>query len=195
LLARIIAPSDLDRAYETKSLGADNTYGITSDPLTQFSCIFSAVIHDVDHPGVPNATLVAENLPIASKYNNKSIAEQNSVDLAWNLLMNNEYKTLRAAIYGNDDELRRFRQLIVNSVMATDIADKDQKVFRNVRWDRAFHEKIEENEQDAINRKATIVIEHLIQASDVAHTMQHVRLLNCLAYLLFLSSGFYLTYS
>ena len=27
--------------------------------------------------------------------------------------------------------------------------------------------------QDAINRKATIVIEHLIQASDVAHTMQH----------------------
>jgi hypothetical protein len=26
---------------------------------------------------------------------------------------------------------------------------------------------------DAVNRKATIVIEHLIQASDVAHTMQH----------------------
>ena len=27
--------------------------------------------------------------------------------------------------------------------------------------------------RDDINRKATIVIEHLIQASDVAHTMQH----------------------
>jgi hypothetical protein len=26
--------------------------------------------------------------------------------------------------------------------------------------------------KDALNRKATIVIEHLIQASDVAHTMQ-----------------------
>jgi hypothetical protein len=26
---------------------------------------------------------------------------------------------------------------------------------------------------DAINRKATIVIEHLLQASDVSHTMQH----------------------
>jgi hypothetical protein len=26
--------------------------------------------------------------------------------------------------------------------------------------------------KDAINRKATIVIEHLIQASDVSHTMQ-----------------------
>lgn len=27
--------------------------------------------------------------------------------------------------------------------------------------------------RDSINRKATIVVEHLIQASDVAHTMQH----------------------
>jgi hypothetical protein len=166
----------LDRAYEIKSLGADNTYGITSDPLTQFSCVFSAVIHDIDHPGVPNATLVEEKTPLATKYNNKSIAEQNSVNLAWNLLMDDQFKTLRTAIYSNEIEMRRFRQLIVNSVMATDIADKDQKIFRNARWDRAFHENVEENEQDSINRKATIVIEHLIQASDVAHTMQHVRL-------------------
>jgi hypothetical protein len=83
------------------------------------------VIHDVDHPGVPNATLVTERTPLATKYNNKSIAEQNSVDLAWSLLMKDEYNALRAAIYSDEDELRRFRQLIVNSVMATDIADKD----------------------------------------------------------------------
>lgn len=175
LLARIVTPSDIDRAYEIKTFGADKTYGITSDPLTQFSCVFSAVIHDIDHPGVPNAILVAEETPLATKYNNKSIAEQNSVDLAWNLLMDDRYQSLRSAIYSNKDEMQRFRQLIVNSVMATDIADKDQKVFRNARWDRAFHENVVENEQDSINRKATIVIEHLIQASDVAHTMQHVR--------------------
>ena len=174
-MARIIAPSDLDRAYEIKSLGADKTYGITSDPLTQFSCVFSAVIHDADHPGVPNVTLVTEKTKLAEKYNNKSVAEQNSVDLAWNLLMGPKYQALRSAIYSNETEMRRFRQLVVNSVMATDIADKDQKTFRNVRWERAFYEKVVENEQDSINRKATIVIEHLIQASDVSHTMQHVR--------------------
>ena len=42
---------------------------------------------------------------------------------------------------------------------------------------RAFHadevESQTESKRDATNRKATIVIEHLIQASDVAHTMQH----------------------
>lgn len=34
----------------------DPTYGITSDSLTQLACILSALIHDVDHVGVPACT-------------------------------------------------------------------------------------------------------------------------------------------
>jgi hypothetical protein len=45
--------------------------------LTQFAVIFSAIIHDVDHPGIPNAQLVKEKASIAQKYKNVSIAEQN----------------------------------------------------------------------------------------------------------------------
>lgn len=63
------------------------TYGITSDPLAQFGIIFSALIHDVDHWGVSNAQLIKEGAPMADKYKGKSVAEQNSVDLAWDLLM------------------------------------------------------------------------------------------------------------
>lgn len=48
------------------------------------------------------------------------------------------------------------------------------QVLRNARWDKAFSETPQEEiPRDTVNRKATIVIEHLIQASDVAHTMQH----------------------
>jgi hypothetical protein len=44
--------------------------------------------------------------------------------------------------------------------------------LRKNRWDKAFaHKTVAETKTD-VNRKATIVIEHLIQASDVAHTMQ-----------------------
>jgi 3'5'-cyclic nucleotide phosphodiesterase len=60
--------------------------------------------------------------------------------------------------------------------MATDIMDKDLKQLRNNRWEKAFSDETKmtkEEKKDNINRKATIVIEHLIQASDVAHTMQH----------------------
>ncbi|EEC45650.1 predicted protein, partial [Phaeodactylum tricornutum CCAP 1055/1] len=146
LLSRIVAPSDvLDGLSNNGGSGRgrnrlasnlhDHTYGITSDPLTQFACVFSALIHD-----------------------NKSVAEQNSIDLAWDLLIDDSYAELRNTIYATQEEQLRFRQLVVNSVMATDIMDKDLKGLRNARWE---------------NRKATIVIEHLIQASDVAHTMQH----------------------
>jgi 3'5'-cyclic nucleotide phosphodiesterase len=53
--------------------------------------------------------------------------------------------------------------------------DKELKELRNGRWQNAFSESpsLNEDVHTTVNRKATIVIEHLIQASDVAHTMQH----------------------
>ena len=53
LLSRIVAPSESDNvniAGADASSLHDHTYGITSDPLTQFSCVLSALIHDIDHP-------------------------------------------------------------------------------------------------------------------------------------------------
>lgn len=60
-----------------------------------------------------------EKDPLAIKYDKRSIAEQNSVDIAWSLLMSSEYKDLHRCIWENEDEHKRFRQLIVNIVMAT----------------------------------------------------------------------------
>ena len=179
LMSRIVAPTD-HHINDNAATLHDHTYGITSDPLTQFACVFSALIHDVDHLGVPNTTLVSENTDVASKYKNRSVAEQNSLDLAWAELMDeSKYVELRATLFTNKAELIRFRKLVVNGVMATDIADKDLKTLRNNRWDKAFkidldgEVKSKQEQRDAVNRKATIVIEHLIQASDVSHTMQH----------------------
>jgi len=152
---------------------ASHSFGITSDPLTQFAVVFSAIIHDADHPGVPNVQLLKEETKKAQIYK-KSIAEQNSVDIVWELLMGAEFADLRACIYSNKDELQRFRQLVVNTVMATDIADKELQTLRKARWATAFSEDhVDPTPELEVNRKATIVIEHLIQASDVSHTMQH----------------------
>jgi hypothetical protein len=173
LLARIVAPDIQCTDEDEASTLHDHTYGITSDPLTQFAVVFSALIHDVDHPGAFNAQLIKEKDPLATTYKNKSVAEQNSVDLAWDLLMRPDYVALRHAIYHTEAEFNRFYQLIVNAVMATDIMDKDLSTQRKGRWKKAFFNDVEEDSTTAVNRKATIVIEHLIQASDVAHTMQH----------------------
>jgi class 3 adenylate cyclase len=174
LLSRIVAP-DIDlKGYEQLH---DHTYGITSDPLTQFACVFSALIHDADHPGVPNSQLVYEGTEMSETYKGKSIAEQNSINLAWSILLQDKYTELRKTICKSQAEATRFRQLVVNAVCATDIIDKDLKAARNKRWEKAFSvtgsSHFECKGQEQINRKATIVIEHIMQASDVAHTMQH----------------------
>ncbi|CAB9526669.1 Receptor-type guanylate cyclase gcy [Seminavis robusta] len=180
----------------------DHTYGITSDPLTQLAVVLSALIHDADHRGVPNNILIKEEPEMAAKYNNKSVAEQNSVDIAWEIFMADDMKELRETICPEFTELRRLRQIIVSSVLATDIFDPELSALRKARWNKAFQQQKPKRLSEMmtpfdkrrssfnvtavamnsnprheprheVNRKATIVIEHLIQASDVAHTMQH----------------------
>ena len=179
LLSRIVAPEEILRQEEEgANLAAslhDHTYGITSDPLTQFACVLSALIHDTDHAGVSNGQLIKERSGLAKTFKGKSVAEQNSITLAWEKLMNPRFAELRKCIYSEPTELDRFRQLIVNNVLATDIFDKELHAIRKKRWETAFMrlEGSDTNVTDDVNRKATIVMEHLIQASDVAHTMQH----------------------
>ena len=88
--------------------------------------------------------------------------------------MEDDFVALRQAIYANEAEFLKFRQLIVNTILATDIMDKDLKKLREERWTKVFTTDCPiASPNSHCNRTGTIVIEHLIQASDVAHTMQH----------------------
>jgi 3'5'-cyclic nucleotide phosphodiesterase len=173
----------------TRTIHCLPTFGITSDPLTVFAVVFSSIMHDIGHPGVSNATLVSRKDLLARRYHDKSPAECNSFDIAWNILMEPSYDSLRACICSNDStELDRFRQLVVNMTMATDLFDPALQSFRNGRWNSAFggnddaplttssshlssHRK--EDASKKINLQKTVLLECIVQASDIVHTMQH----------------------
>ena len=94
--------------------------------------------------------------------------------------MSKQYDALRQAIFPTLSDMTRFRQVVVNTVLATDIFDKEMSDMRKERWGRVFGEGIrntipEDQREDDSARKirTTIVLEHIIQASDVSHTMQH----------------------
>merc|ERR1711935_1175854 len=182
LMKRIIIPDTIDYKQMDEGVAQEiheNTYGISSDPLLHFAVVFSALIHDVGHCGLTNTELVKLGSESSIQYRGKSVAEQNSVDLAWQVLMEDQFKDLRASIYGKVDDLVRFRHLVINAVMATDIADKELKYYREKRWDHAFAEKENDGTTSChgqsvfSDQKATIVYEYIIQAADVCHTMQH----------------------
>jgi hypothetical protein len=147
------------------------SYGIASDPLTQFSVVLAALIHAVDHRGIEDDALAKENPELAVKYNNRSITEQLSVEKAWKKLMEPDFENLRRMLYANIDEKKRFRQILVNCVMATDKFDEQAQARRKARWDKSFGPGSAVD--TALNQKATCVIECLMQSADCFHYMQH----------------------
>ena len=113
-----------------------------------------------------------------------------SFDVAWRVLMGDDFRALRHAIYTAPAELRRFRQILVNTVLATDLFHEAMAKARQERWGTAFVPSggggIRDSTQSAVSFRdsmastvtvhyfrANVVLEYLIQASDVSHTMQH----------------------
>jgi hypothetical protein len=154
------------------------SYGLSSDPIALFAMVFTTLIHDVDHRGISNAQLIKEDPDMATKYRFKSVAEQNSFDIAWEIFMFDQFKDMRQFIFGNETELARFRQLVVKMLMATDMFDKESRDLREETWDKVFGtqflDPFEQHKAENLNDiRANIVLEHIIQACDVSHTMQH----------------------
>jgi hypothetical protein len=176
--------SQVDKEKETisplgmKSGYRDYTNDITDCPLTQFSVVYAALIHDCDHAGVSNDQLIKEGARIAEIYKNRSVAENHSFNLAFDFLMQPEFEDLLFCICGIENfqaELERFSCIVQNAVLATDVFDKNIKAERDARWESVFEEFDSEEVPEVLNyKRAQLVLEHMIQASDVIHTMQHV---------------------
>jgi hypothetical protein len=104
--------------------GSDLASTISSDPLLQFSMHFAALIHDADHGGISNEQLQKEDPELSRLYNGRMISEQHSFDLGWELLMDPCYSALQECIFATKAELARFRQIVVNLVLSSDLRDK-----------------------------------------------------------------------
>jgi 3'5'-cyclic nucleotide phosphodiesterase len=169
---------EMTSASKMRSGYKDYTNDITDCALTQFSVVYAALIHDCDHAGVSNDQLVKEGARIAEIYKNKSVAENHSFNLAFDFLMQPEFEDLLSCICGTENpeaELERFCCIVQNAVLATDVFDKDIKAERDARWLSVFGELDIDEDSEFLNyQRAQVVLEHMIQASDVIHTMQHV---------------------
>jgi hypothetical protein len=169
LISRIVAQCTFD--------GSDNDIvtQLSCDPLLHMACLIAGLIHDLLHPGVPNSTLIKENVPIATKYNGRCVAERNSLDKAWELLMEDRFREFRLALCPTKSEVLRFRKFLVHLVLATDIMDGGLRELYKSRWSHVFDEAGDGVEKivAAPSTQSTLVLQHLIQASDVSHTMQH----------------------
>jgi 3'5'-cyclic nucleotide phosphodiesterase len=167
-----------DGPYYTESLS-----NIALSPLARLAIVFSALIYDVDHPGVSNTQLVQEGDPRALQYRDQSVVEQNSIVVAWDLWMDSRFADLQDCIFATDTELKHFRQIVVNAVLATDLFDCELRDMRETRWKMSMDRDTAPTNASSwtaedVNRRTTVVVDLIAQASSVSHAMQHFTIYN-----------------
>lgn len=126
------------------------TFSVATDPLTKFAVVYAALIHDVDHQGVPNRQLVAEGDDLALLYNDKSVAEQHSLRVAFQLLMQPQFATLRHDLIPTSSDQFTFRRLVIELVLCTDIASPERMLLAKSKWVEAFGELPRDDAGDGI---------------------------------------------
>ena len=144
-------------------------------PISRLACLLAAIVHGVEHTGVPNAVAVGENEASSYRFNGRSLSQQLSFERCWNLLQEARFKILRAAIFRTPEEESRFREELLFCVIATDLVDEESNETRRQRWEKAFIgvPTTEEAIEDLNDRKALLLMEYIVQASSVVHAMQH----------------------
>jgi hypothetical protein len=126
------------------------TFGLRSDPLSLLALVFAALVHDVEHQGIPNRQLATENDRLAILYNDQSIAENWSLYVAFSELLQDDFSELRTLLFdqatAGSEKYKAFRKTVVNLVLQTDIASPDRTQISKSKWKEAFgdtHEAVE----------------------------------------------------
>lgn len=104
----------LNCGYILYSLGA------VISPLSKISLLYAALIHDVDHLGVPNISLIRKSHDLAVLYHDQSVAEMHSLAIGLGLLSE---PGLDIFLDLSPADRFQFRQNVIELVLCTDIAD------------------------------------------------------------------------
>uniref|UniRef100_A0AAY4E2A1 Phosphodiesterase n=1 Tax=Denticeps clupeoides TaxID=299321 RepID=A0AAY4E2A1_9TELE len=119
-----------DVAYHNSLHAADvaqSTHILLSTPaldavftdLEILAAIFTAAIHDVDHPGVSNQFLINTNSELALMYNDESVLENHHLAVGFKLLQEEN-----CDIFQNLTKKQRqsLRKMVIDMVLATDMS-------------------------------------------------------------------------
>jgi hypothetical protein len=139
---------------------------IATNPMVHLALVITALIHDVEHQGIGNKQLVDESSPLAIKYKGKSVAENNSFDVANTVLFQKQFLHLRQCMFGDvgdvanhlsldksapvlkgirkqfDSYTALFHQVSHDAIMATDISCPMRLEKGKLKWNMSIERGI-----------------------------------------------------
>ncbi|KAL3762038.1 hypothetical protein ACHAWU_002134 [Discostella pseudostelligera] len=147
--SRLSFPPTRMNGYSTED---SNPYHLYSDMLTKFAFVFAAMIHDVDHQGVPNTRLVVEKDPLVEQHGRTSVAEKHSIQIAFQTLCESTYDEFRSTIFSSPDDYLHMHRIVTNVVVSTDIASPERMHSTTMRWQAAFSRPVPKTVRSSVGR-------------------------------------------
>ena len=127
------------------------------DQDMRLALLVSVAIHDIMHPGKTNAFLISTSGQVAIDYNDRSVLENNSVALAFDLMKKNPELNIFA--FMNPVRYYKMRRFIIRLVLATDMGHHKPmlELFKNrlaVGFDPSSHiTSMETPDRNGLNRE------------------------------------------
>ena len=131
--------------------------------------LFAALIHDVGHLGVSNATLSHENHKLAIIYSDQSIAEMHSLACAFQLL---NYPDNDILCHLSKSERKVFRCLVIDLVLGTNVMDHERQQLLQRNLENTSKSAFKIDLEIQTNRRA--VFNLVMRAADVGAQMQNI---------------------
>ncbi|KAL8726015.1 MAG: hypothetical protein Q9166_006989 [cf. Caloplaca sp. 2 TL-2023] len=131
-------------------------------PFDALTLLISAIGHDVGHPGVNNAFLVALNAPLAQLYNDKSVLESFHC-AAYSQILRRYWKSVF--------EDAAMRGLMINSILATDMGlhFKYMADLNNLQEKLQRDKSTEGWSQQTVDEYRTLTCGLLIKCADISN--------------------------
>ncbi|KAL8973165.1 MAG: hypothetical protein Q9183_000128 [Haloplaca sp. 2 TL-2023] len=157
-----LPPYSQIQTYGPASPRIGSPIGDLLKPFDALTLLISAIGHDVGHPGVNNAFLVALNAPLAQLYNDKSVLE--SFHCA-------AYSQILRRHWGSVFEDTAMRGLMINSILATDMGlhFKYMTDLGNLQEKLGHHRGIEGWSPQALDEYRTLICGLLIKCADISN--------------------------
>lgn len=133
-------------------------------PFDALTLLVSAIGHDVGHPGVNNAFLVALNAPLAQLYNDKSVLESFHC-AAYSQILRRHWKPVF--------EDSAMRGLMINSILATDMGlhFKYMADLAKLQEKITHDQSTEDWPQQVIDEYRTLACGLLIKCADISNVV------------------------
>lgn len=127
--------------------------------LEIFALVVAALGHDIGHPGVNNAFLMATGDDLAYLYNDRSILENMHASRTFQILRRKECNII-SKLSKADSQV--FRKVVVDTILATDLSQHYEKI-------RELHSAVEEKKTMDDDAFRTLALQCALKCADLGH--------------------------